>query len=186
MRLTLFLTALVLSLLSFSPIYGQVSDSTQQTIESVQAPPATNPGPDTEYADEDFPPALFFFAVMGLGLMSLCMVAGLAITAIALAFIIGLISAGILSTSIIVGLSKRSVTKGFKTFLLLSAGITGMAVGTGAIIFINEVVELHLSLGTVLFTGAMSGLMGGLLLGLTLFAMVKRAVHSCKQRFIPA
>ncbi|ULT23826.1 hypothetical protein KUH03_32540 [Sphingobacterium sp. E70] len=76
--------------------------------------------------------------------------------------IILLISAGIISTSVIVGLQQRSITKGFKTLFLSSAILGSSIVSVIFCIFLNAVYDwssnnmailIGLVLGIILGTG---------------------------------
>lgn len=59
----------------------------------------------------------------------LCAGAAIVLTVVSLPVIFGLISAGILSASVIIWLNKRSYESGFKTFIFSSACIFGILSG---------------------------------------------------------
>src|SRR5437868_385036 len=109
---------LILLSLNFLSVEAQTSDSIKPASITIQSDSLSNNrkmGQDQFEGTDDFSPGLLFFALIGLCLICLSIGVGTALTVIGLLVLFGLISAGILSTSIIVGLNKKSFAKGFKT-----------------------------------------------------------------------
>jgi hypothetical protein len=82
--------------------------------------------------------------------------------------IILLISAGIISTSVIVGLQQRSITKGFKTLFLSSAILGSSIVSVIFCIFLNAVYDWS-SNNIAILIGLVLGIILGTGLGLLAF-----------------
>jgi len=82
--------------------------------------------------------------------------------------IILLISAGIISTSVIVGLQQRSITKGFKTLFLSSAILGSSIVSVIFCIFLNAVYDWS-SNNMAILMGLVLGIILGTGLGLLAF-----------------
>jgi len=82
--------------------------------------------------------------------------------------IILLISAGIISTSVIVGLQQRSITKGFKTLFLSSAILGSSIVSVIFCIFLNAVYDWS-SNNMAMLIGLVLGIILGTGLGLLAF-----------------
>ncbi|WP_223578371.1 hypothetical protein [Sphingobacterium sp. GVS05A] len=82
--------------------------------------------------------------------------------------IILLISAGIISTSVIVGLQQRSITKGFKTLFLSSAILGSSIVSVIFCIFLNAVYDWSSNNMSILI-GLVLGIILGTVLGLLAF-----------------
>jgi len=82
--------------------------------------------------------------------------------------IILLISAGIISTSVIVGLQQRSITKGFKTLFLSSAIVGSSIVSVIFCIFLNAVYDWS-SNNMAMLIGLVLGIILGTGLGLLAF-----------------
>lgn len=121
---------------------------------------------------DDFSPGLLFFALIGLSLVLACIGAGIAVTVIAMLIVFGLIAFGVLSTSVAIGLYKRSFANGFKTFVVLSSSIGGMvicAVGLG----VMNAVWLWWTLQTAIMAGAVIGAMSGVGFGYLAFYMLR-------------
>lgn len=182
MTLKIYITSLILFLLACSLVNGQKSDTLIQTVSPVKSHlPTTNTSGDN-YAEDDFSPGMLFFALAGISMVFICIGFGIAIAAVGFLLVFGLISIGILSTSVIVGLNKRSFTKGFKTLLMLSASIGGLGVGIGALYLINRLFDLHLSLNSAVLIGAVSGIIGGVIVGQLFYVILRRLSNYFKQR----
>jgi hypothetical protein len=91
-------------------------------------------------------------------------------------------SAGIISTAIVVGLYKRSVTAGFKTLLIVISSIGGVVVGLTGLYFVNRVFTLHLAQPTVVWSGIAGGLVGGILLALVIISIIRVLIGLFKEK----
>jgi len=115
---------------------GQVADSTYAKGQTEQT--NRNFTTDTEEY-EDFAPGLGIFALFALVFILVCVGVGVVLTVLGLLILFGLIGVGILSVSILVGLSKKSFTKGFKTFLVSTTTIGGLLIGLTGFWVLNKI-----------------------------------------------
>lgn len=118
---------------------------------------------------EDDSPMLVFLLLFAL----LCIGVGIVLTILALLIIFGLIGAGILSASILVGLHKKSFSKAFKTFLLSSTTIGGLIIGLVSFWAIHAFLKWW-ALPTALISGGITGIISGLLLGYFAFYVIQK------------
>ncbi|HMH23506.1 MAG TPA: hypothetical protein VK563_17090 [Puia sp.] len=129
------------------------------SAQHVQTPPAQ---------DDDFSVFLFAILLAGISIMIGAAIFGSFLAMLLFFCFIGLVSAGILSASIMVGLYKRSLAAGFKTLLIIVCSIGGAILGMISFYFVNDFFKLDLKLSTSLVSGAVSGILGGVLLGISL------------------
>lgn len=118
---------------------------------------------------------------MALLFLLLCVGAAIAISALILLIIFGLISAGILSASVMSGIYKRSFAAGFKTFIYASGCIFGTLSGIVFFVFLNKVSHWW-PMNEALLVGSMSGLAGGFLISLLVFYTVRKWSSFFKSR----
>lgn len=148
------------------PIFIIKFDSTQTTTPVKENSIGTT-GNTTEFDEtDDFSPMVFVVALIGFGLILASIGAGIALTVLGLFIILGLVSLGVLSTSIIVGLNKKSFAKGFKTFVVLSSTVFGLLMCGAGFFFLNTIFHWTTS-QIALLSGATCGLLAGLLVGLS-------------------
>lgn len=127
------------------------------------------PEPDDEFEAYLLVGGFVFLCVAGglftAGFLLLMGITGLAVLLTAL---------GILSSSFLVALHKRSLMAGFKTFLYLLLPLSGAI--TGATFFWGIAVLFHLHLGfeANVTVGALSGIVGGLLLAFVIILIFKK------------
>lgn len=128
------------------------------------------------YEDEgDFAPGLLMMVLLMLGLILVCMGVGAVVAGFLLFTIFGLVSFGLLSVSILVGLHKRSFTKGFRTFLVSFSAFCGLlSLGTGFAL-LNKVLHWWTT-GTALIAGSAIGLLAGLGFGLMVHYLLQRLI----------
>lgn len=137
----------------------------------------TNSHPDDE----------FNLFLLGLLTIFVCAMIGAAIvgafTATLFVFLLfGLVSLGILSTSIIIGLYKKSVSAGFKSFLIILHGSGCMAIGGIGAVIINYFFELPLSLPMNFFVGGLGGFVAGLLMAISTYHVFQRIIKFIVQK----
>lgn len=155
-----FFILLLLIGLSFHP---QLAAQNQQTpIEQTQPAP-----------DDEFSLFLFSIAIVGVFIMCICVGAGIVLTAFILLVLLGLVSWGVISASVIVGLHTRSFQKGFRTFVKLASAIGGGIFGAIALVLLNYVVHWY-SVQAAALVGFFSGLLAGLLLGLSGLFLIRK------------
>ncbi len=83
-----------------------------------------------------------------------------------------LVSAGVISTAILVGVYKRSITAGFRTLLFIICPIGSIIAGMTGLYLINKIFVLHLSHSFIAWAGLIGGLAGGILLAILLSAIL--------------
>ena len=133
------------------------------------------------YVDEDFAPGLAFMVVIAAVFILVCVGAGIALTVIGLVLIFALISFGILSASVLVGLNKKSFALGFKTFLVSSSTIGGFILFALAFWVLNEVMHWW-SAQDALTIGAALGFVAGLSFGFIAFYILRQLTTFLSRR----
>lgn len=163
--------------------FGQLTDSIQTNDQTVQTQNNLTTETETEAFEDidDFAPGLFFFAVFAFVFILICVGAGIVLTVVGLLILFGLIGAGILSASILVGLHKKSFTKGFKTFLISITTISGLLIGMTGIWILNNITHWW-TLQTTLLTGSISGLLAGLIFGRFAFYVIQKLTTFLKTK----
>ena len=165
-------------LLNSNLTIGQVTDSTSSKYQTEQTYSNVPTGTE-EY--EDFAPGLAIFALFAFVFILVCVGAGIVLTVVGLLILFGFVGAGILSASILVGLNKKSFTKGFKTFLVSTTTIGGLLIGMTGFWILNKVTHWW-TLKTTLFTGSITGLFTGLVLGLVAFYVIQKLTTYLKSK----
>lgn len=116
-----------------------------------------------------------------IGFMLVCIGIGVALTLLGVLIIVGLISFGVISTSVLVGLQQKSFLKGFKTFLMLAATIGGVFIGGAGFWLLNKFAHWW-SEKFALLSGSVLGFLSGLILGfLVLYVFQKLTAYFRKQ-----
>ena len=134
-----------------------------------------------QQTDDDFSPVLFLIVVSGIGFILLSVGAGIVLTVIALLMLFGLIGAGIVSTSVMIGLYTKSFEKGFKTFMVSAITICGIFSSTVIFWLFNKIVHWF-STSNSLIIGSVVGLISGFLLGLSLFYVIQKLTSFLKSK----
>ena len=161
--------------------FGQVTDIIQ-TNDQAELTQSNLKTETEEFEDiEDFAPGLFFFAIFAFVFILICVGAGIVLIVTGLLILFGLIGTGILSASILVGLNKKSFTKGFKTFLVSIATIGGLLIGMAGFWILNRISHWW-TLKTTLFAGSISGLLAGLVFGLFAFYVIQKLTTFLKTK----
>lgn len=163
-------------------VSDSASDSNSNNEETEEADQSTD-----EYSGMPF---IGDFSLLGI-IIWLCILViviflGIVVSAILIAVLLFLTIAGVIGTSLIVGLYKRSLSKGFSTFVVLAAAVFGA--GASAIIgsirnVLFEGVELYENLDAFMAMGAIAGIgLGFIILKLLnkLFAFLKKKYHQIK------
>jgi len=100
--------------------------------------------------------------------------------AFAAAFAIGLMAlffgVGLLSMSFLVGLYRRSISAGFKTFIILIFVGIGSLTGIAGGFIIHHYFIASLPITLLFGIGLMAGALGGLLLGVATFKVVRTSL----------
>lgn len=114
-------------------------------------------------ANDDVSPGMLFLLVIGGLIIFAGLAIGIVLVGLVILLVTALISAGILSVSILTGLHKRSFTTGFKTFVILSSTVMG-ALGAGAVCWLLYMLHWKIDSTTIvviLCGGAISGILFG-------------------------
>ena len=130
---------------------------------------------------DDFSPGMAFIVVIAAVFVLACVGAGIALTVIGLLLLFALISFGILSASVLVGLNKKSFALGFKTFLISSSTVGGFILFALAFWGLNEVMHWWTD-GAALTLGASLGLVVGLSFGFIAFYVLRRLTTFLSKR----
>lgn len=180
MRLALLLLTLFLS--THTLLFAQEPDSTKpKSIVAFQTDSVTGNTTPVLYGEaDDFPLVwviMIFYPVAAtivVALALVCMLTGFFI-------LLGLITAGVVSASVITGLYKKSFAKGFKVFLVLSCALGGAFTFAALFGLTNLVLHWYDTLTSVL-AGAGFGLISGMLFGFLAFYVLQRIVIYFKAR----
>lgn len=135
--------------------------------------------------DEGMDVFLFVFACTFFAVMIGAAVVGAFLAMLFVLSLLALVSLGIVSTSVFIGLYKRSLTVGFRTFTLLIFGTVCSFLGLVSVLLFNHFIPLHLSTITLSLTGFFAGLVGGLLLGTIVFSLFNKLITTVTRKFLP-
>jgi hypothetical protein len=166
------LTIFTCVFLTINVLAGQSNDTTN-AVTKVQTDTSAAYSVDVYDGTDDFSPGLAFFTLIGIGFILVCVGAGIVITVIVLLILFGLISGGILSVSLIVGLNKRSFASGFKTFLVTTTSFGGLLIGGLGFWLINELLHWWTT-QIALSSGACMGLIAGFIFGIFAFYVLQK------------
>ena len=127
---------------------------------------------------------VFLFAI---AIAFLCIVVGAAlfgsiVVSFAMLVLFGLVTAGILSAGVLVGLYRKSIGAGFKTVMAITGCLSGILIGEIAFYLINRFYHLHLSGIAVLGIGGFCGLVAGMVLGIVLFMLIRVFLNYCRTK----
>ena len=182
MKQNYYLLVFLLFFLTSLTTFGQSTDNLNQISTSVHSD-TLGVLNNTETFDEsnDFSPGLGLFALFALGFILICVGAGVVFTILFLLVVFGLVSFGALSTSIIVGLHKKSFLKGFKTFIILTSICCGSLIGGISFWVLNKMAHWWTT-QTAILSGATFGILSGLAVGLLAFYVLQRLTTYFKQK----
>ncbi|HWK04350.1 MAG TPA: hypothetical protein VNS58_11995 [Puia sp.] len=136
--------------------------------------------------DDEFNMFLLVLAITFFSVVIGAVIVGSFAAVLLLFFLFGLVSAGILTASLIVGLYTRSFSAGFKTLLVIVCSLGGIAAGSIALLLVNRIFRLHLSHTAAIGSGAAGGLVGGILLGLSISFIVRLLTDYFRKKLAPA
>lgn len=161
---------------------GYTDDTAQQIATANQSEALTvGPSNDTYEGAGDFSPMQFFAVLFLLGIALLMVGVGIGLLVLGLLIFFGLVSFGVLSTSLVVGINSRSIKSGFKTLVMLSSTIGGLLLGSVGFWFQNRVQHWWTS-EFALISGAICGLFVGLLFGLLTVYVFRRLTNYFKRK----
>ena len=93
--------------------------------------------------------------------------------ALVLFFLFSFMAIGVLSTSVAIGLYKRSFATGFKSFLIFLFGIGSSVVGAVGLIIARGLFHFHLSGAITLLIGFTAGMSGGIIMGFATYKVLQ-------------
>jgi hypothetical protein len=169
-RMIIIIVCIIAMFAFINTLHGQTGDSAARSLNDTFS---TNAVPDTAYAeDDDFDLFLLLFGITVVSFTLGVAATGALVATLILLCIAALAAAGVVSTSIIVGMYRRSFAAGFSTFLFIICSIGGMIAGAGSFWLAATLFKLNVSHSTALTAGIVSGFLAGILLA---FALVKIA-----------
>ena len=123
--------------------------------------------------DEEF--NMFLFSMLILGLIFICISLVITILAviISLLTIFGLITIGALSVSVLVGLNKKSITTGFRTFVVFFSTFAMVILGALSFWILNRIVHWWSQMKSIIL-GSGIGLVSGLIIGIVIAFIIKK------------
>lgn len=139
-------------------------------------------GNNVDAQDDDFSAILLVMGSVFVCAMFGAVVVGAFLAAAAALAAMLFVSAGILSVAVLNGFYKRSVTAGFKTFIIIVCTVGGTAIGATGLFIITKFFELHLSGQTAFLTGGAGGLVGGLIMGRVVYKILLLTVTYVKRK----
>ncbi len=134
-----------------------------------------------ENRDEEFNLFLFSLLILGLIFICLCVLVGIVITLLSLLLVFGLIAMGALSASALIGISTKSVTSGFRAFVIIFATLATTLAGGLSFWIMNKIVHWW-SPSTAIVSGLAIGFVGGLLMGIVVASLIKKLSAYLKNR----
>ncbi len=123
---------------------------------------------------------LFVFAILVVAFLVVLTVPIIIVVLIGL--LIALISIGILSTSVVSGLYQKSISQGFKTFVILIS-IVGCTVVSEFFFWLIHNVFGWWNINVSLVIGLIPGVLSGWFIGSVMFSTVKRIIKFIKNRY---
>ena len=124
----------------------------------------------------------FDLFLLSLGTIFVCTMIGAAIVgaflaALFLLTLFALLSAGVLSASFAVGLYKRSISSGFKAFLLFVFGPAFAVLGAAGLWAAHAVFHFPMQTENVVLLGLSGGFIAGMLTALVTFEVIRLAIR---------
>lgn len=123
--------------------------------------------------DEEF--NMFLFSMLILGLVFICISLVIAIFAVTISLltIFGLITIGALSVSVLVGLNKKSITTGFRTFVVFFSTFAMVILGALSFWILNRIVHWWSQMKSIIL-GSGIGLVSGLIIGIVIAFIIEK------------
>lgn len=123
--------------------------------------------------DEEFNLFLFTLLLFGIIFIVICVIIAIILTLLCLLAIFGFIAIGALSASVLIGIHKKSLTSGFRYFVIIFCTVGLGTLGTGAFWLLNRFTHWF-SLQTALLSGALIGMVSGLIAGICLSYLIRK------------
>ncbi|WP_288789181.1 hypothetical protein [uncultured Elizabethkingia sp.] len=129
--------------------------------------------------DDDFLVAMLLIGALVFFILG---VIGIILGLLLILIVIFLISAGIISASLLVGLQQKSLSKGFKTFFI-SVSILGSTIASVILFLFINTVKNWWQTDTAIIAGIVSGIASGWILGVIMFTASKKLVMFLKNKY---
>ena len=110
---------------------------------------------------DDFSPMLAMFALVAAAIALFLIGAGIFCAAMVAAFIAALAGLGIVSSAVAVGMARRRLSSGLRTFHYLVCAALALPAGIGILWLGSWLAHSPLGTGEILTIGAISGMVGG-------------------------
>lgn len=134
---------------------------------------------DSFQNDDNF---LVVLLLMGALFFLIALIVGVVICLLLILILIGLISAGITSASILVGIQQKSISKGFKTFFI-SVSMLGSVIVSIIFFWVVNAIKDWWSNDISTIAGIICGLISGYFLGILLFTATKKAAQFLSNKY---
>jgi len=181
--LRLWLSILLLSLSAFAGTAQTVDAPQPEPVDSVRLSHIDPVEMNEEFEDNDFNPGLFLILVFGLLVACAGVGIGIVLAVVCFFLMAGLIAAGILSASVMVGVYNRSFAKGFQTFWISSAAVAGLFVGGIFMLLLYYLFDPSVHVALVVGSGALFGLVGGVALGFISSTILRKLASRFMKKF---
>ena len=129
--------------------------------------------------DDDF---LVVMLLMGALVFLLAVIFGVVLILIILFVVASFIGGGIISASVLVGLQQKSMSKGFKTFVLSVSILASTILSVLSFCLINSVKHWW-NLEITIVAGIICGVLAGWLLGLFFFKAASKMAEFLKKKY---
>ena len=134
----------------------------------------------TDQPQDDFSAGMVFFLFIGIVFSLICIGIGVVLTVLVVVFVVGLLSFGLVSSSVVVGMYQKSFLKGVKAFIRLSVMTGGMLIGSAGLWMLNKFMHWWTP-KSALVSGAGIGLLSGYLLSILIFFFLRKLAIYIKQ-----
>lgn len=134
---------------------------------------------DSFQNDDNF---LVVLLLMGALFFAVAVVVGIVLCLLFVGILILLLGAGLVSTSILIGLHQKSLSQGFKTFFI-AGSILASTIASVILFYFGHIILKWPSAEFVLLVGVICGGLSGWLLGLLLFEAFKRGTAFLKKKY---
>jgi hypothetical protein len=132
--------------------------------------------------DDDFSVFLIAYAIGFVAVIAAASLVGTIVFALVFLALFLLISAGIVSTGLLVGIRKRSLVAGFKTAFIIFTSLIGTIAGSMGLWLVNHFFHLHWQPANAALIGALAGLLAGILLGFILMSFLRLFLEYCQRK----
>ena len=133
--------------------------------------------------DDDFNVFLLVFAGIFIALMLGAALAGLLFMTGFLLFAAAFIGLGILSVSVLAGIYKKSITAGFKTFLYVTCPLAGIGIGVIGFYILTSSFYVNIPKQYGLTAAIAGGLVGGILMATVVYKLTSLLLKYLLKKF---